>query len=356
MRIGKNMIYVLADILRLTGHSSDSMTVLAASIGLLLPLQADRPFPAPRNLQWHVNRLQAAVGNDQLRICFDRFGRYCGHVQWTGTTPETESRLMQSGPDALDAEHLIRGANAWILDLSASGGILPDMLAALRDDWLAGQQTIAYFRYKNRRCIAKRLARSSPASFFRAAPTVPEAPAQAILTRGDGSGLLHSCTAVIDAAIEAGHFYMLMAGVAELAGLPLQAAVYRLRVPLGQYQRRLYRDADGAPAGFLTWAWLDQGAIAPKPVFALHAFEWNEGDLLCLMDGVATPAAAEEMRADLAHAWFGGEPLSIYGRWETAQPGQLRLYGAQERPALAAMLAGIDQPVDIAAMLARAGS
>ena len=332
-------MYQLEDLFRLTGHSPTPAFLRAANLGLLLPLFAEKPQFAGRALAWHVERLSAALAIGQLRVCFDRFGRFCGHVMWTSASAEMELELLQHGPDAVDAQHLCSGNNAWIVDMSAFWGEFPQLLTVLRDDWLRGQAAVGYFRYKGRRRQAKRMSFARCASLYRQYSESLSNSVQPILERGEGNGLLHACGAILDAAIEAGHFFSLMCNVPEHAQLPLGAAVYRLRSPLSQLQRRMYLADDGTPAGFITWALLDLPAYPEKRFSALtlQPHQWNAGRDLCLMDAIITPGCQEAVRADLAGALFPERPLSVSARWELPEPGCFRTFSSTQRKELAVL-------------------
>jgi len=343
-------MYTLQNLLKITGHQVDKETLRFATLGFLIPLFSERPALAFGNLRWHKDRILAAIALDQLRLCFDQFGRFCGHVLWTSVAPDMESVLLKHGSEAIEGNHFSDGDNIWILDMGSHGGKLNNLLSVLRDDWLADAPAVTYLRVKNGRRLAKRLSRNSISSFFRAPHTEEFSD---ILARQDGSGLLHSCREVVESAIEAGQFFELMGETPEMSQLPIAMVVARLRAPLNLRQRKLYFGTDGKPAGFITWAWLENDTVTPKPIHALQPFEWNEGESLCLMDAVALPDAVAEMQNDLACSWFHGEAVAVYGRSENSISGKNKMWSVAERSLLASELGVIKPPINLAMTLTR---
>ncbi len=353
-------MYSLIDILSLAGRDTKQQTLCAASVGLILPLIAEGPLAAQKGLGWHMDRIIQAVALDQLPIYFDRFGRLAGHVLWTQVDPALDRALLKSGSQVVGAAELSHQGVAWILDFNAMFGELPTVLRDMRDQRLARQDTVTYFRYKRGRRIAKRIARSDRSSFFLHPRPVHARNSDWPLMRKDGKDLLHAAAAVLDAAIELGRCLGLMRSLDEFAGMPLPLALNRLRAPLAQMQSRLYVSATGKPTALMTWAWLDCTGLerAPLPApQALAPFEWNEGGMLCLCDAIALPAGLPDMAADLAGRWFPSEDFWVYPRTsaDAACAEPFVCWELVRRAELVDLQAGGSVALNVAAMLLREG-
>lgn len=81
---------------------------------------------------------------------------------------------------------------------------------------------------------------------------------------------------------------------------------------------RLYFYVDGAPAGYLMWGFLTpdvwQRMQQPSPqCLQLHASEWNEGDLPCIIDVLAPRGQLQRYVADFA-CLHGLDPAAVLGQ------------------------------------------
>lgn len=79
---------------------------------------------------------------------------------------------------------------------------------------------------------------------------------------------------------------------------------------------RLYFHDGGAPAGYLIWAFVTADVwrrMRRQPRFQLHASEWNEGELPCIVDVLAPRGQLDRYVADFAGA-HGLDPDSILNR------------------------------------------
>jgi hemolysin-activating ACP:hemolysin acyltransferase len=325
------MSYSLSELLACCGKVASPSAVDAITIGLALPALAELPVVLPHTLAWHMDRLVAAQASQQIGLCFDRFGQLCGCALWACVTPAVSDRLLQHGTDSLLPAEVRGGDETWIMELFVRHGELPLVLTTLRDDWLRGASRVTYFRTKRSRRIAKRVSRTDPLSFFRRPPRVPSHLGRYLQTKGAES-LRHSAAQVLDAALELGEVAQLVRLVPSLAGMPLPLALARLRVPMNHLQRRLYRQADGALAAYLAWAWLDDTLISsgvPAPQ-QLAPFQWNEGRHLVLCDAIARPAGLSQVADDLAHGLFPPEPTWLRTNHDAVVPSPARRLGAED--------------------------
>lgn len=76
---------------------------------------------------------------------------------------------------------------------------------------------------------------------------------------------------------------------------PMACLTAWIQPPLLLKQFKIFYSHKGAPVGYLTWAWLapdveDRWVNDPKVM--LHFTEWNEGELLWIMDFLALPGYA----------------------------------------------------------------
>lgn len=311
-------MYSLSEILTLTERGTHENTILAAAIGLIFPLIAERQLSNRQNLAWHVDKISKAVKLHQLQIYFDRFGRLAGHVMWTLIAPDKEKVLLKNGPEALMPSDFSNQGDAWILDMTARFGELAGILAKLRDVELRHLEVVTYFRYKRGRRIAKRVARADQTSFFQRPSLVSTCePGIPFLMRKEGNNLLFAATTEVDSAIQLGRSLMLLRTVPEYAAMPMVVVLTRVRIPMEQMQSRLYASETGDPIAYMTWAWVNRDELNANQRRDLHArapFEWSEGDDLCLCDAVSTPQGMKAITADLASEWFPKEDLWVYPR------------------------------------------
>lgn len=306
------MAYSLSGLLTACGRSAEQRRLEATTIGLALPLLAEGSPSATQTLAWHTERLLAGLRSQHVGLCFDRFGQLCGFVQWAHVTTEVSCLLLKSGPTALTPALLHSGEETWILESFVRQGELPLVLHSLRDVWLKTVPSVTYFRLKNGRCMIKRLSRTSSASFLRpAAPTVLEG-GGASEHRLEGR-FLHSADTLLTHAVELGEVALLAGPTTTLGQLPLPHALARLKAPMNQLQRRLYRDGNGQLVGYVSWAWMTADALAGAvPKFhQMAGYQWNEGQHLLLCDAIASPGSAAVVANDLASGLLASEPTWV---------------------------------------------
>jgi hemolysin-activating ACP:hemolysin acyltransferase len=125
-------------------------------------------------------------------------------------------------------------------------------------------------------------------------------------------------------------------------GLALSAlAVSRqyLKVPVGVVrssvlhaqstrQFKTFRDSNGVPKGFLSWAWLSNYSLArleSNASLVLHPSEWNEGEILCFRDIAFTEESLARVSIDLGGALFCEESICYVTLGVAGQPKLVRL-------------------------------
>jgi len=291
----------LAQMLRLAGLTTPPLNERAALLGLVLPMLAAHPGIASRSLEWHYARLSRAIELDQIKLYFDRLGRYCGYVWWTKAPEELESRLLRYGSDALEANELSMEGEAWILDFRASLGELPNILMDLRDS-LSGQcDTLTYFRYKRGLRIAKRITLDSKASFFHRASPAADSDETGWLRSDKGKSSLSASTTFLEESITCGLILELFARLPSQAGMPLPAVFSRILHALKARQCKLLRASNGEPQGFYSWAWREVEELSPiKSPHEWELYEWRDGRDALVCDAIATRSGADALRQELS--------------------------------------------------------
>jgi hemolysin-activating ACP:hemolysin acyltransferase len=120
-----------------------------------------------KSFKWHVDRAEKCVEYGQIRLLINDFGQLSGMVMWAAVSKEIGDRILREGVESLQPDDMKSGNDTWLLELSASGGTLPELLRILRDECLHSTSQVTYFRVRNGRRIAKRIARTDCTSFFR---------------------------------------------------------------------------------------------------------------------------------------------------------------------------------------------
>lgn len=295
-------IFPLSDLAHQLGISSDATTRQALALGLAVG------FLGPRwggtQLGRRLQPTFAALDSGRYAFYIDAMGRVVGFANWTLASAHGSVALIAHGPDAVALlPHQATGA-LWILDFFAYGRSLDAILADLRDRVLRDHDEVTYFRYRGSQRIAKRINRADRTAFFRAAVR-PERPAA-----------LTASASVLDKHRD----HMQQAIALGLCLLALRRCDPALRSPLWHgavlrdlavlEQARVYCDADGRPAGLLTWGWLSAHTVArlsATPLHTAHVSEWNEGRLLCLCDALASAPVRMQVMDDVCAKLFADQ-------------------------------------------------
>ena len=270
-------------------------------IGYCLPIMDGHLGGLDVNFYCHISRLEKCIDLNQLHIKFDRFEQFSSFAIWANVSEEVNQRLLRHGMSKLHPEDINSGNETWLIELCALGGALPKLLRRLRDECLRDVQQVTYFRFKNGKHITKRIARTDCTSFFRPSTQINQEESR-FLESKEGEGLLHSASAVRDAAQTLGEVAMLARHIPEIGALPLFLALERLSRPGKLKQIRLYHDADGSLCGYVSWAWLET-ELAHQDVPLPHALaphQWNEGPCLLVCDAFATGTGLASVCTDLA--------------------------------------------------------
>ena len=262
---------------------------------------------ASRSFDWSLACLEKCISGRQFNVSIDPQGQLSSFVMWTNVSEEVNQRLLHHGMSKLHPGDINSGNEIWLIELCVLDGALPKLLRRLRDECLRDVQQVTYFRFKNGKHIAKRIARTDCTSFFRPSKQINQ-DASRFLKAREGEGLPHSASAIRGAAQTLGEVAMLARYIPEIGTLPLFLALERLSRPGKLKQIRLYHDADGSLCGYVSWAWLE-AEIAHQDVPLPHALaphQWNEGPCLLVCDAFATTTGLASVCADLAVGLYPG--------------------------------------------------
>jgi len=289
-------LYRLDEWARALDPAIDAATLGAARAGYALICVG----PAAPSFAQLAERSLALAAADQSEVLFDRFGRVAAYVSYAWLDAGAERHLLRHGVTSALAAAPRSGERLWLLDFAAFDGAVRAVLATLQGQVFAAADCAGYFRYKGGRRIGKMVGRAEIGARCGdgAAPTEPAARAQAAFPN-----YAHGAHALLDMAILLGQCMALAHAGGQFAGLSAAQVQRRLWTPLSLQQYRLYRDADGHPTGLVTWAWLDNAALARRaddPLHELAPETWNAGTVRCVADVLASAAQADVIDADYA--------------------------------------------------------
>jgi len=327
-------MYDLFDLLDLNDGPTNYSVARAVMLGILLPHFADDPELARQPLAWHITRLEKAGELHQLQILVDKFGRICGHVIWTHADLKLEANLLKFGPICVGAEQFSTGTNTWLTDLKINFGLFPDFIQYMRDKELINTDSVCYFKYKNRRRIAKKLALSKLT--FMNKPIHVKVGYKRRTEFETNDGLLHAFRINLGNAIRIGEIFSLMKDEPGYASMPLNAAVARVRFPTSLFQYKIYRDEDNVPCGFITWGWLSGTQIKNLKLSAwgLNPYQWNEGANLCAFDCVLKEPSYSKIFDDIDFNLYPNTSISFCNIDDRSEHNRVVTIPAENRAGL----------------------
>lgn len=307
-------MYRLQDLLQRIDWASTSGVRRAISIGFLLAEWAGRPSPANRSLAWCVDRLLRAFELGQLELFFDDYGRFSGHVLWSGFDESLHERLIAGGPETAGPLELGEGPHTWILDASLRNGVLDEALLAMRDLLWPRAGEVFYFRVRPAGWQARVIRRAPHLALFRRSACVAWGHTSAAANLRASARHGHAARAEISAAAELGCILLLLRRCGSFSRVPLRAVMTRIRAAMRQGLTRLHCNAEGDPMAFVSWGWMQPAALTADapPLHALPAPRWSDGTALVLCDAVAVPDAVGWIDETLRSGWFSQEPLHLY--------------------------------------------
>ncbi len=303
-------LFTLDDAIASSGitFSAEQRQAIALSIVTRANWQA-----AESNEPWRTRhaRLRDALAHGRVACLFDRVGRQAGGATWT---PEPAGDALR------------------LHDFWARPDTLRAVVAAVRDRIGTSALALTYQRMR-RGTVRTRvhrhalLAHPLPGSLAASGDSV-------VAGRGD---LRDELSSQLRQSLAHGEILHLLAQSPNYAALSTAAVLQLTARWTGVHQFRLYRDAQGHPAGLLAWAWLSDRTIADLPRLPLHRLphsEWNEGERLCLADIIVTPAARNALFADIAGALHPDEAEVLTYHFSDGKPA-ITAWPAADRPRLA---------------------
>lgn len=286
------------------------------AMAMCMITRANWPF-AESTEPWRARhtRLCDALAHGRAACLFDRVGRQAGGATWT---PEPAGNAL--------ALH----------DFWARPDTLRAVVAAVRDRIGTSPLALAYQRTR-RGAVRTRLHRRA----LRAHPLPRSLMASGDATVAPRGDLRDELTSQLRLSLAHGEILGVLAQSPNYAGLSTAAVLQLVALWTGVHQFRLYRDAQGRPAGLLAWAWLSDRTIADLPHRPLHRLphsEWNEGERLCLADVIVTPAARDALFADIAGALHPDEAEVLTYHFVDGKPA-VTAWKAADRTRLAQLAA-----------------
>jgi len=136
------------------------------TLGLALQLAYALPSHRGMTLARFAGLAQGAMQVGQLRVYVNAKNDCVGYVLWATVTPDVERELIAGKPRPLAEWEFSDGTNAWVLDFAAAPGVLPKVMADLRDVVFKNHEQLTYYRLKGQRRLCKRVSRSDHTSFM----------------------------------------------------------------------------------------------------------------------------------------------------------------------------------------------
>lgn len=153
--------------LTITGEASGPHVERAQFIGHVMQLAARTAHHNSVPLQVLADRALTAHSLEQAKLYFNDYGQCVGYVIWALLSPEVERRFLGTPDSSLHISEWNEGGSLWILDFVVPYGSLRYVMDDLRDQLFPHQACVTYFKYKNRKRMAKRMSRDSFAHFFK---------------------------------------------------------------------------------------------------------------------------------------------------------------------------------------------
>ena len=293
-------VYTLSQMAAMLGASADTRMQKVFSLALAVGV-----FLEPRsgnNIGQRLQPMWKALETGNYEFYFDAVGRPVGFVNWMSVDDSDDAALLAGELDAASLPSCKAGDKLWIMDFFASNHSLRPILANLRDRFCGKYDEAKYHRVRGNSRVVKRFALHDRSAALRPAATVATEDSVG-LTRSESvwNGYRH----FVSELLASGERLLALRRCDPLLRSPLWNAIPLLRNLTALQQVRVYRDADGVPAGLLTWGWLSEYTVSRlgvTPLHAVHNSEWNEGRALCFCD----LAVSEGVRAQMMHDVHSG--------------------------------------------------
>lgn len=148
--------------------SSSTERDRALAMGLALQFAAASPSHQGMPLNVFAELAYLALQVGQMRVYVNTRYECVGYVIWVTLTPDVEDEYIADTPRRLASWELSDGTSAWVMDFAVAPGMLPKILADLRDVVFKDHEQLTYCRVKGQHPLCKRVSRSDHTSFMAA--------------------------------------------------------------------------------------------------------------------------------------------------------------------------------------------
>lgn len=295
-------VYTLSQMAAMLGASADVRMQKLFSLGLAVGV-----FLEPRsggNIGQHLEPMWSALESGNYEFYFDAVGRPVGFVNWASVDDSSDAALLAGELDAASLPSCKAGDKLWMMDFFASNHSLRAILSNLRDRFRGRYDEVKFHRVRGNGRVVKRVALKDWGASLR--PTAAAASeGSAGLTRN--ADVWDGYRRFVFDLLASGERLLALRRCDPSLRSPLWNGIPLLRNLTALQQVRLYRDADGVPAGLLTWAWLSEYTVSRlgvTPLHGAHNSEWNEGTTLCFCDFAVSESVREQMMRDVQSEIF----------------------------------------------------
>ena len=148
--------------------SATSECERAVAVGLAFQFAASARSHQGQPLAGFAALARSALQVGQMRVYVNPAHECVGYVVWATLTPDVERDYIAGKPRPLAEWEFSDGTSAWVLDFAVAPGLLPKVMADLRDVVFKDHDQLTYFRLKGQRRLCKRVSRSDGTSFMAA--------------------------------------------------------------------------------------------------------------------------------------------------------------------------------------------
>jgi len=329
-------MYVLREMIRATGGDSSELRWRSTALGFAIRALDRLGLGGTHTLESHLQRFVPAIEADCFEVYFDEFARYVGHIVWE--TIHVPLELTGEASGVGEERGRYADAAVRIIGLMAPFGDIREMLGAWAEYQSRQNRCVEYVRAKGHMRRTRRVSSTTVSHFARRYLCRAISHVDHLHRPGE---IAHLAKGSVARAHNLGRALLALHGSA-WARRPLHEVMHALGPPLALEQYKVLCGASGLPEGVITWGWLSETTLreAPKrPIWQLHAGEWNEGAHLCLCGWAFRSSLAEQVRTLIMRDWFADEPEVVtYPSNPSDGTRTMRVWKRSERAALASWL------------------